>query len=139
VKRALVVEDNAYEGELLESLLKQEGYVVTQTGLLTDALATAATRRFDLITLDLKLHDATPEQTMKMVSTLDSVSGNCPIVVISGHIDKLDHNASDLLAGIVGKPYNSDDVLRTVRYLTKSVCQKPATKINEEASCPKTH
>ena len=139
MKRALVVEDNAHEGELLESLLKQEGYDVTQTGLLTDALATAATRRFDLITLDLRLYDATPEQTLNMVSTLDSVSGNCPIVVISGHLDKLDQSVSDLLAGVVSKPYKTDDVLRAVRYLTKSVCQNPATKINEEASCPKTH
>ena len=119
--------------------MKQEGYDVTQTGLLTDALATAATRRFDLITLDLRLYDATPEQTLNMVSTLDSVSGNCPIVVISGHLDKLDQSVSDLLAGVVSKPYKTDDVLRAVRYLTKSVCQNPATKINEEASCPKTH
>lgn len=83
-RRALVVEDDPLYVVLLQSLLEDMGFAVDAVGRLTDACWYIG-RKYELVTLDLQLPDATGTQSLKAVRPAfpDAV-----VMVISGYMDE---------------------------------------------------
>lgn len=113
--KALVVEDMAYESELLEHYLTEAGFQVTVTGLLSDAIETALAQQFDVITLDLRLRDSTAQNTLAAIQTLKSASGGCPIIVVTGYASEIKGDARNFIDTVIYKPWHQNDLVAAVK------------------------
>jgi two-component system nitrogen regulation response regulator NtrX len=80
----LIVDDEAEIRESLESILKEEGYVVTTTGTAAEALALMRDAAYDVVLLDIWLPDRDGLETLGEIRQMESA--NVPeVVIISGH------------------------------------------------------
>jgi two-component system nitrogen regulation response regulator NtrX len=84
LNHVLIVDDEAEIRESLESILKEEGYLVTSTGTATEALALIHDAAYDVVLLDIWLPDRDGLDTLGEIRQMDSA--NVPeVVIISGH------------------------------------------------------
>jgi CheY-like chemotaxis protein len=108
---ALVVDDEPSIRALLQVTLQLEGYevVTAEDGL--SALRLAATRRPDVITLDLMMPGMDGWEVARRLE-----GSGIPLVVISGKAPaELDHEPDRHLASaVLGKPFDSAELLRAV-------------------------
>jgi two-component system nitrogen regulation response regulator NtrX len=84
MNHVLIVDDEAEIRESLESILREEGYLVTSTGSATEALALLHDAAYDVVLLDIWLPDRDGLETLGEIRQMDSA--NVPeVVIISGH------------------------------------------------------
>ena len=84
MNHVLIVDDEAEIRESLESILREEGYLVTSTGSATEALALLHDAAYDVVLLDIWLPDRDGLDTLGEIRQMDSA--NVPeVVIISGH------------------------------------------------------
>ncbi len=84
MNHVLIVDDEAEIRESLESILKEEGYLVTSTGTAAEALALLHDAAYDVVLLDIWLPDRDGLDTLGEIRKMDA--GNAPeVVIISGH------------------------------------------------------
>jgi two-component system nitrogen regulation response regulator NtrX len=117
---ALIIEDNAYEADFIETILRGDGYTVTQTGMLADALRTLKARAFDLVTLDLKLHDSGREATIERIPEIIALAQGAPVLVVTGFPSAITDEVRGIVAGVLYKPYHSQDFLNATRIAVRS-------------------
>lgn len=109
--RALIVEDNPLESDFLRSYLLGVGFTeFITTSRLDDALATLATRAFDVIFLDLTLTDSTAEKTLQRLPELASRCGSAGIIIASGYTSGSLTGAMQYAHGVLTKPFTSAHV-----------------------------
>jgi len=84
VNHVLIVDDEAEIRESLESILKEEGYLVTTAATAGEALALLRDAAYDVVLLDVWLPDRDGLDALGEIRQMDSA--NVPeVVIISGH------------------------------------------------------
>jgi two-component system nitrogen regulation response regulator NtrX len=80
----LIVDDESDIRESLESILREEGYLVTSTGTAAEALTLLRDAAYDVVLLDIWLPDRDGLETLGEIRQMDAAS--IPeVVIISGH------------------------------------------------------
>ena len=109
----LVVEDELLTRRTLEELLRREGFSVTTSGTVAEALAEVNRRAYDLILLDLVLPDGDGLECCARIRQRHRM----PIVILStkrqlgDRVAGLDHGADDYIV----KPFEPEEIVARVR------------------------
>lgn len=104
-----IVDDDAYIGDMLEELLRREGYGVLRAYSGTEALILLEDRRPDLILLDLMLPGLNGEEVLPHLTGI-------PVIVLSARaavedkVDLLQGGAADYLT----KPFDTRELLARI-------------------------
>lgn len=109
MKHILVVDDDLHIGNVLEEVLKKEGYGVLRAYSGTEALLVLSERNPDLILLDLMLPGRSGEEVLPHTKDI-------PVIVISAKID-VDNKVDLLLNGAVDyvtKPFDTRELLARI-------------------------
>jgi DNA-binding response OmpR family regulator len=119
VKRILVVDDEPRIAEIARDYLERAGYAVTTASNGVDALASARTKRPDLIVLDLGLPHV---DGLDVTRTLRKAS-NVPIIMLTARVEE-----SDKLVGLelgaddyITKPFSPRELVARVRAVFRRV------------------
>jgi CheY-like chemotaxis protein len=107
----LVVEDDVSIRELIAEILRGEGYAVTEAADGLDALRACDRERPALVLLDMRMPRL---DGWSFASALRHRQVNVPVIVMTA-----EHNARDWAEeidadGYLAKPFDLDDVVRTV-------------------------
>jgi DNA-binding NtrC family response regulator len=116
----LVVDDEADIRTLIQDILTDEGYGVTCAADARAARAARATRRFDLILLDIWMPDTDGISLLREWS--DKGELTCPVVIMSGHgtVDTAVEATRLGAIDFVEKPLSLAKLLRTVESALES-------------------
>lgn len=109
MKTILIVDDDLHIGNVLEEVLKKEGYGVLRAYSGTEALFVLSEQKPDLILLDLMLPGLNGEEVLPLIK-------NIPVIVVSAKID-IDNKVELLLGGAVDyvtKPFDTRELLARI-------------------------
>lgn len=109
MKKILIIEDDESIHNVIEELLKDNGYDTYNAYSGTEALLLLEKGGYDLILLDLMLPGLTGEEIIKTIN-------NIPIIVISAKISS-DDKVNCLLSGAndyITKPFDSKELLARI-------------------------
>ena len=120
MKTIAIIDDDIYIGDMLEKVLKKEGYAALRAYSGTEALMLLERSRPDLILLVLMLPGLSGEELLKRISGI-------PIIVISAKVDVSDkvnlllNGACDYLT----KPFDIQELLAriTVQFRSQKVTE----------------
>ncbi len=119
----LIVEDEHAIRRFVRTALEGEGYRVWETGALRTAIQEAATRKPDLVILDLGLPDGDGMDFIRELRAWSSM----PVVVLSARVEEYDKvealnaGADDYLI----KPFGVPELLARVRAVCRRVARGP--------------
>lgn len=113
-KSILVIEDDPDICELLTIFLSLEGYKAIGLSSALAALKQLNDQPVSLITLDLNLPELDGNE---FLVRLDKAGSTIPVLVVSANPDKL--KPSPLVKRVLRKPFDLEQLLRTVRYLVE--------------------
>lgn len=105
----LVIDDDIHIGDMLEEMLKIEGYQVSRAYSGTEALMVLTASRPDLVLLDLMLPGLSGEEVLPRIQGI-------PVIVMSAKVDT-DSKVALLLGGAVDyitKPFDTRELLARV-------------------------
>lgn len=127
MKRILIVEDEQDLVNILDLLLSEEGYQVTQTRSAEEALQFCEGSTPDLILSDIKMGQMDGMTMLEQMRTMAKLQ-HIPFIFISATGDaSLIAKAKSLGAtAYFTKPFDLDEVLQTVRTLVPATEQPPA-------------
>lgn len=109
MKTIAIIDDDLYIGDLLERLLRQEGYRVIRAYSGTEALLLLERERPDLILLDLMLPGLSGEEVLRKTAEI-------PVIVVSAKIG-IDDKVNVLLNGAadyITKPFEAKELLARI-------------------------
>ena len=112
----LVVDDDATNVMVLESMLKKEGYRTLRAGNGREAMEIAKKRKPDLILLDIMMPEIDGFQACRTLQQ-DSTTTDIPVIFLSA-LDEVDSKVKAFDIGAVdyvGKPFHKAEVLARVR------------------------
>ena len=120
----LVVDDEADIRALIKDILSDEGYDVAAAADASEARAARASRKFDLILLDIWMPDTDGITLLREWS--DAGEMNCPVVIMSGHgtVDTAVEATRLGAFDFVEKPLSLAKLLRTVEAALESAGTK---------------
>ncbi len=110
----LFAEDDPDTRELVQLILSRAGFRVSATGSPSDVLKLTATERFDALLLDNWMPELTGIELCRQIRTFDQ---STPILFCSGAVTQADGEEAVLVGaqGYVGKPFDPDDLISTLR------------------------
>lgn len=120
-----IIDDDVYIGDMLEKVLKKEGYAVLRAYSGTEALLLLQQNRPDLILLDLMLPGLSGEEVLPQIAGI-------PVIVISAKVDVTD-KVNVLLSGAadyLAKPFEIKELLARIIVQLR----KESVKAGEEES-----
>ena len=109
MKTIAIIDDDIHIGEMLEEVLKQEGYDVLRAYSGTEALYLLNQKRPDLVLLDLMLPGLSGEEVLSHIK-------NVPVIVLSAKVDVQD-KVNLLLSGAADymtKPFDTKELLARI-------------------------
>lgn len=108
----LIIEDDRALCDLLRQVLEDEGHRTVVATTLAEAEQAARNEPIDLVLADLLEFDV--RSGPGSVQVLRSLAGEKPVVLCTGQPEA--RNLADLpgLAGVLGKPFDLDELLRCV-------------------------
>ena len=109
MKNILIIDDDLDIGNVLEEILKNEGYSVSRAYSGTEAVFVLSQSRPDLILLDLMLPGLSGEEVLPHIKGI-------PVIVMSAKAD-IDNKVELLLGGAVDyvtKPFNTKELLARI-------------------------
>lgn len=109
MKTIAIIDDDIYIGNMLEELLRNNGYDVLRAYSGTEALLLLGQKRPDLILLDLMLPGLPGEEVLPHVE-------NIPVIVLSAKVDVQDKIAVLLggAADYMTKPFDTGELLARI-------------------------
>ena len=109
MKKIAVIDDDIYIGDMVEEILKKEGYSVLRAYSGTEAVYLLKEHRPDLILLDLMLPGLTREQVLPLVQGI-------PVIVVSAKADVADKVKllRDGAADYITKPFDTRELLARI-------------------------
>ena len=135
MKHILIIDDDIHINEMLDKVLKQEGYQVSNAYSGTEALLLLSTCRPDLILLDLMLPGLSGEEVLPQISGI-------PVIVMSakvdvkGKVDMLLNGAADYIT----KPFEIEELLARIivqfRKLLPHLLKQQWNMIRSAWMCP---
>jgi CheY-like chemotaxis protein len=118
--RILVVDDERDNREVLDLVLAWEGFLISQAGSGSEALAMVAKQSPDLILLDIMMPGMTGYEVLAKLKS-DPATSDTPVMMVSAIMDPnakgkaLTAGAADFLA----KPIDRDQLVQQVRNLLR--------------------
>lgn len=115
MKNILIIDDDIYIGNMVEELLRQEGYGVYRAYSGTEALLLLDRQRPDLVLLDLMLPGLSGEEVLPKLSGI-------PVIVVSAKID-VEDKVNLLLGGAVDyitKPFHTRELLARITVVLRN-------------------
>lgn len=111
--RVLVVDDEADLREVIGEVLGAAGYEVTTAASGAEALSLLDSRRFDVVTMDLRMPGLSGRETLEKMRR---VAPEVVPVVVSGYATPDDRRAVAALGAydVVAKPFDIDRLLQSV-------------------------
>ncbi len=109
MKTIAIIDDDIYIGDMVEEVLRQEGYDILRAYSGTEAVMLLTQKRPDLILLDLMLPGMTGEKVLPLIKGI-------PVIVISAKIE-VSNKVELLRAGAVDyitKPFHIDELLARI-------------------------
>ena len=109
MKNIMVIDDDIYIGDMLEEMLRREGYGVRRAYSGTEALLLLEQKSPDLVLLDLMLPGLSGEEVLSKITGI-------PVIVlsakaeVSGKVRLLLKGAADYIT----KPFDMDELLARV-------------------------
>ena len=119
----LIIDDDVHIGDMLEELLRLEGYQVSRAYSGTEALLALSATRPDLVLLDLMLPGLSGEEVLPRIQGI-------PVIVLSAKAD-MDSKVSLLLGGAadyITKPFDVKELLARITVALRKGTQ-PATAV----------
>jgi len=118
----LIVDDEPDMCWALENILRKNGFLSKKASNGQEAIDLVKRHRFRLAFLDAKLPDKEGFEVAKEIRELDP---SVRIVIVSGYfyrddVDIKDALAKDLISGFISKPFNNDEILKTIREMYAS-------------------
>jgi DNA-binding NtrC family response regulator len=110
----LLVEDDNAMREMLESLFRQEGYLVSEASSASAALDLVRQTDFDVVLSDIKMPG---KSGLELVGELRELRPDTPVVLMTA-FGSIDTAVDAMRAGAFGyttKPFQPEEVLRTVK------------------------
>lgn len=124
--KALVIEDSEDERDILCDYLRSLGFdSMVERSTLKAAIETLNKEKFDLITLDLRLQDSTPETTLASLPVIASYAGTTPVLVVTGHTSFIAPCVAKYAQGLLAKPYGFRDFEKAVESAITSNKYRP--------------
>jgi two-component system, chemotaxis family, chemotaxis protein CheY len=119
--RILIVDDSSFARRLLRRILEDGGFEVDEARSGSEAVLKFSAGKPDAVLLDIVMSEMTGLETLARIKRLDPAA-----VVIMATADIQEATKQQALgagaAGVVNKPFNSDQVLST----TRAALAKPA-------------
>jgi len=118
----LIVDDEPDMCWALENILRKNGFLSKKASNGQEAIDLVKRHRFRLVFLDAKLPYREGFEVAKEIRELDP---SVRIVIVSGYfyrddVDIKDALAKDLISGFISKPFNNDEILKTIREMYAS-------------------
>src|SRR5215831_418441 len=136
----LIVDDEADIRELVAGILQDEGYTTRTARNSDDALSVIATRRPNLVFLDIWLQGSKLDG-LQLLDSVKQEHAELPVVMISGHgnietaVAAIKHGAYDFIE----KPFKADRlVLVAERALETSRLKREVKQLKQQAPQPAT-
>ena len=123
MKKILIIEDDVSIHNVIEELLKKEGYITCNAYSGTEALLLLGKEKYDLILLDLMLPGMSGEELLIKVK-------NIPTIVLSAKISS-DDKVNCLLSGAndyMTKPFETKELLARIKVQLRGCCQTNITE-----------
>lgn len=121
-KTIAIVDDDVHIGDMVEELLRREGYNVIRAYSGTEALLLLSGSRPDLILLDLMMPGLSGEEVLPKISGI-------PVIVVSAKVG-IDDKVKLLLGGAVDyitKPFDTEELLARIQvHLRQSISRELA-------------
>ncbi len=114
MKKILVVDDEPEIREIIRFYLEEDGYEVLEAECGKDAIKLAKDLLPDLITLDIMMPEMDGFQVGRVLKD-DPRTKSIPIIILSVLEDRHDYRLG--IAGYISKPFNKEELLRSVRAL----------------------
>lgn len=136
MKTIAIIDDDVYIGDMLEELLKKEGYGVIRAYSGTEALYLLTEQKPDLVLLDLMLPGLSGEDVLMNIKGI-------PVIILSAKVDVQD-KVNLLLGGAadyITKPFDTELLARIKVQLrqAESVVQKQLLFFGDITLDMKTH
>lgn len=112
-RTVLVVEDDPYISELLQTILGEEGYAAVPAYDGERALELARLMHPSLVTLDLVLPLLDGCQVLEVLKA-DDATRDIPVIVLSACVDTLGRSGRKLAARVVEKPFDLNQLVAIV-------------------------
>lgn len=126
MKKILVVDDEPEIREIIRFYLEEDGYEVLEAECGKDAIKLAKDLLPDLITLDIMMPEMDGFQVGRVLKD-DPRTKSIPIIILSVLEDRHDYRLG--IAGYISKPFNKEELLRSVRAVLGRVKKKGEANI----------
>lgn len=122
MKTIAIIDDDIHIGNILEELLRQEGYRTLRAYSGTEALYLLSENRPDLILLDLMLPGLSGEDVLTKISGI-------PVIILSAKIDIENkvHLLLDGAADYITKPFNTKELLARITVQLRNSAPKASS------------
>lgn len=120
-KQVLIVDESATVRKVLEEILTEAGYEVTEAENGEQALACADKRKFDLLLADVKMPEMDGFELVKLLRKIDGYRFT-PTIMLNSDNDPPERNEC-VAAGVSGwlnKPFQPKQVLQIIQIVTPS-------------------
>ena len=116
----LIVEDNEKNLKLVRDVLEVKGYATVEAGTGEDGIKLAASRKPDLILMDIQLPGISGIEALKALRA-DPKTASIPVIAVTASVMQQDRTLITEAGfdGYIGKPINIKEFLEAVNHALK--------------------